>query len=166
MDILQELYQREMIFRAISTIQDKHTYHLEEILFTRGTVPGNDHVKLKVGDTFVFSDLYGTYFQKSGAMTLYLDNVLEMDLSSYTKEQVEAMRKQNVLDRMYKKSYDALFQYYDEFTLFHRDKIVYPVGMYSKFDKVMIYSSYSPKRDQTDVFHDFSGIKAVPKIYE
>lgn len=161
MDMLQELHQREMLFRVSSKLQDKHTYKLEEILLCRGTFPGQDHIKLKYNDSFVYTDRYGTYFQKPGAITLYLDNVLEMNLSSYTPEQIESMKKQQMLDMIYEKCYTSLFQYFDEFSLMLRDKSIYPIGMNVTNNITMIHGSYNPERASIDVFCDLKGLKKV-----
>lgn len=162
-DKFQELYQREMLYRVSSTLQNKHTYHLEECLYLRGSVPGNDHVKLKAGDAFVYTDLYGTYFQRSGAITLYLDNVLEMDLSSYTDEQISMMKKQNMLDNIFSQCHTSLLQYFDEFDFTYKDKPFYPIGMYVKYSTLMLHGSFSPERASTDVFCSFSQLKKVLK---
>lgn len=163
MDKLQELYQREMLYRVSSALQNKHAYKLEECLYLRGSVPGNDHVKLKAGDAFVFTDLYGTYFQKSGAITLYLDNVLEMNLSSYTDEQISMMKKQNMLDNIFSQCHTSLLQYFDEFDLWYRDKPFYTVGMYVKYNTIMLHGSFSPERTSTDVFCSFRQLKKALK---
>lgn len=162
-DKFQELFQREMLYRVSSALQNKHTYVLEECLYWRGSVPGNDHVKLKAGDAFVFTDQYGTYFQKSGAMTLYLDNVLEMDLSSYSDEQISTMKKQNMLDNIFNQCHTSLFQYFDEFDLTYRDKSFYPIGMYVKYNNIILHGSFTPERTSTDVFCSFSQLKKTLK---
>lgn len=163
MNKLQELYQREMLFRVSSTLQNNHAYTLEQILLSHKTFPGSDHVKLKKTIPFVFTDQYGTYFQQSGAMTLYLDNVLEMDLCSYTPEHIEAMRKQHALDMMYEKCYTSLFQYLDEFELTYKDKRFYPIGMYIKMNMLMLHGSFSPERTSTDVFCNFTQLSKTTR---
>lgn len=162
-DKIRELHQLEMKYRLTSTLQADHAYKLEEIMFWRGSIPGSDHVKLKVGQSFVFIDDFGTYFQKSGAMTIYVDRALELDLSTYTDEQITSMKKQNTIDKLQYESHKNLLEYFDKFNLYCEDRLFYPIGMYVRYNKLMIHGSFSSRKSNIDRFTSFTALKKVPK---
>lgn len=153
MNIEEKLNVFRLQFIVLNKIQQDTIGIIERTFWERGTLPGCDSVTLKEGDSFVFADKHGTFFQKNAkGKKTYIEYLMRTTLSTFSTEQIQLMRKQIMIDKVQYKIQSEFLKFLRTIKLYSSSTRVYPIGMFVNTDDIMIYGSHKPDVSSTDIF--------------